>query len=134
MVLVILSDAIEKLKQARDIQDAVRGAPSRSTHSRTTGRPDLVRTIFDKIEKSECVVADVTIVGKVGGNLDRRFLGGGETCGEHQRQRILRLNIGGDSSINLLRLQRRVPEIDTGVCGLDSCRVEVFHERVGVSH
>lgn len=60
-----LNDAIEKLKQAPDIQDAVRQDLHLDQDIQgATGSPDLARTIFDKIEKSEVVVADVTIVGK----------------------------------------------------------------------
>lgn len=59
-----LKDAIEELKQAEEIE----GATRENLHldqgmEGVTGSPDLARTIFDKIEKAEVVVADVTIVG-----------------------------------------------------------------------
>jgi len=60
-----LKDAIGKLKQADEIEDATREALHLDQDLQgTTGSPDLVRTILKKIENSEVVVADVTIVGK----------------------------------------------------------------------
>jgi hypothetical protein len=59
-----LNNAIEKLKQDNSIEDAPRDLHLDHDIKDTTGSPDLVRTILEKIEKSEVVVADVTIVGK----------------------------------------------------------------------
>ncbi|MFZ1009759.1 MAG: hypothetical protein WAN65_23175 [Candidatus Sulfotelmatobacter sp.] len=60
-----LKDAIEKLKLADEIEDAIREALHLDQDIQgTTGSPDLVRTILEKIENSEVVVADTTIVGK----------------------------------------------------------------------
>jgi hypothetical protein len=61
-----LNDAIEKLKQDEDVEDAPRDLHLDHDIKNVTGSPDLVRTILEKIEKSEVVVADVTIVGKAG--------------------------------------------------------------------
>jgi hypothetical protein len=62
-----LKTAITELKQIEDIEEALRDDLHLDQDTQgTTGSPDLVRTIFDKIEKSEIVVADVTIVGKTG--------------------------------------------------------------------
>jgi hypothetical protein len=60
-----MRDAIEELKQADEIEDATREALHLDQDIQgTTGSPDLVPTILEKIENSEVVVADVTIVGK----------------------------------------------------------------------
>jgi hypothetical protein len=60
-----LKDAIGKLKQADEVEDATRDALHLDQDIQgATGSPDLVRTILEKIENSEVVVADVTIVGK----------------------------------------------------------------------
>jgi len=60
-----LKDAIQQLKQADEIKDATRDALHLDQDIQgTTGSPDLVRTILQKIENSEVVVADVTIVGR----------------------------------------------------------------------
>jgi hypothetical protein len=60
-----LKDAIEELKQAEEIEDATREKLHLDQDIQgVTGSPDLARTIFDKIEKAEVVVADATIVGK----------------------------------------------------------------------
>jgi hypothetical protein len=60
-----MSEAIKKLKQADEIEDATREALHLDQDIQgTTGSPDLVRTILGKIESSEVVVADTTIVGK----------------------------------------------------------------------
>jgi len=62
-----LRDAIEKLREAPDIEDAVRDALHLDQDIQgVTGSPDLARTIFGKIERSEVVVADVTLVGATG--------------------------------------------------------------------
>ena len=59
-----LNEAIEKLKQAEDIEEPTReGLHLDSDIQGTTGSPDLVRTIFEKIEKSDVFVGDVTAVG-----------------------------------------------------------------------
>ncbi len=60
-----LKDAVAKLKQDSDIEEPIREDLHIDQDIQgVTGSPDLARTIFDKIEKSEVVVADVTIVGK----------------------------------------------------------------------
>jgi hypothetical protein len=64
-----LKVAINRLKQAEDIDEPTRDDLHLDQDTQgTTGSPDLVRTIFGKIEESEVVVADVTIVGKTGEN------------------------------------------------------------------
>jgi hypothetical protein len=60
-----LKAAIDKLKQAEDIEEPARDDLHLDQDTQgTMGSPDLVSTIFGKIEKSEVVVADVTAVGK----------------------------------------------------------------------
>lgn len=63
-----LNDAVEKLKQGEKVEDAPRDIHLDHDIKNVLGSPDLVRTILDKIEKSEVVVADVTIVGKTAGD------------------------------------------------------------------
>lgn len=63
-----LKDAIDQLKQAPDIEEPTPGASREALHldqdiQGVAGSPDLARTIFDKIDLSEVVIADVTIVG-----------------------------------------------------------------------
>src|SRR5229473_6594420 len=61
-----LKDAVHQLKQASDIDEAVRERLHVDHDIKdTTGSPDLVRTIFEKIDAAEIVVADVTLVGAV---------------------------------------------------------------------
>src|SRR5437016_3034378 len=61
-----LKEAIEQLKQAPDIQEPIRDALHLDHDVKdVAGSPDLVRTILEKIEGSEVVIADVTLVGKV---------------------------------------------------------------------
>jgi hypothetical protein len=60
-----LKDAIEKLRQAAVIDDAVREALHLDQDIQgETGSPDLARTILKKISQSEVVVADITLVGE----------------------------------------------------------------------
>jgi hypothetical protein len=59
-----LNDAIEKLKDDKEVEEAPRDLHLDHDVKDVPGSPDLVRTILEKIEKSEVVVADVTIVGK----------------------------------------------------------------------
>lgn len=60
-----LKEAILRLSQAEEIEDAVRENLHLDQDIQgVTGSPDLVRTILDKIENSEVVVADATLVGK----------------------------------------------------------------------
>jgi hypothetical protein len=62
-----LKAAVNELKQTEDIEEALRENLHLDQDTQgTTGSPDLVSTIFGKIEKSEVVVADVTIVGRTG--------------------------------------------------------------------
>jgi hypothetical protein len=59
-----LQDAIDKLKQASEVEDAVRETLHLDQDIQgVTGSPDLARTIFEKIEQSQAVIADVTPVG-----------------------------------------------------------------------
>jgi len=58
-----LQRAIEKLKLSPDVEDAQRDIELDHDIKGVTGSPDLARTIFEKIDKSTIVVADVTIVG-----------------------------------------------------------------------
>ena len=68
-----LKGAINKLKQAEDIDEPIRDDIHLDQDTQgTTGSPDLVATIFGKIEKSEVIVADVTIVGKT--DEDKRLI------------------------------------------------------------
>jgi hypothetical protein len=68
-----LKVAINRLKQAEDIDEPTRDDLHLDQDTQgTTGSPDLVPTIFGKIEKSEVVVADVTIVGKT--DEDKRLI------------------------------------------------------------
>lgn len=65
--------AINRLKQAEDIDEPTRDDLHLDQDTQgTTGSPDLVPTIFSKIEKSEVIVADVTIVGKT--DEDKRLI------------------------------------------------------------
>jgi len=60
-----LKAAINNLKQAEDVDEPTRDDLHLDQDTQgTTGSPDLVPTIFSKIDKSEVVIADVTIVGK----------------------------------------------------------------------
>jgi hypothetical protein len=68
-----LKVAINRLKQAEDIDEPTRDDLHLDQDTQgTTGSPDLVPTIFGKTEKSEVVVADVTIVGKT--DEDKRLI------------------------------------------------------------
>jgi hypothetical protein len=59
-----LQDAIDKLRQAPDVEEPVREDLHLDHDIQgISGSPDLARTIFGKIEGSEVVVADVTLVG-----------------------------------------------------------------------
>jgi hypothetical protein len=65
--------AINRLKQAEDIDEPTRDDLHLDQDTQgVTGSPDLVPTIFGKIEKSEVIVADVTIVGKT--DEDKRLI------------------------------------------------------------
>jgi hypothetical protein len=59
-----LNDAIEKLRADNDVEDAPRDVHLDHDVKDVPGSPDLVRTILAKIEMSEVVVSDVTIVDK----------------------------------------------------------------------
>ena len=64
-----LKDAIKQLKQAPEIEEALRKEILLDSDIQNTlGSPDIARTIFRKIDESDVVVADVTIVGEVFGN------------------------------------------------------------------
>jgi hypothetical protein len=64
-----LKAAVNELKQAEEIEEVVREDLHLDQDTQgTAGSPDLVSTIFGKIEKSEVVVADVTIVAKTDGD------------------------------------------------------------------
>jgi hypothetical protein len=68
-----LKVAINRLKQAEDIAEPTRDDLHLDQDTQgTTGSPDLVPTIFRKIEDSEVIVADVTIVGKT--DEDKRLI------------------------------------------------------------
>jgi hypothetical protein len=61
-----LKDAIDQLKQTLDIEEPAREDLHLDQDiQEITGSPDLVRTIFDTIDQSAIVVADVTLVGSV---------------------------------------------------------------------
>lgn len=61
-----LREAIDELKQAPDIDEpTVREIYLDQDIQDTTGSPDLARTILDKIDNSDVVIADVTLVGKL---------------------------------------------------------------------
>lgn len=70
-----LKEAVEELKQAPDIEEPTSSENREALHldsdiQGVSGSPDLVRTIFDKIDKADVVVADVTLVGKVVEEID----------------------------------------------------------------
>lgn len=68
-----LKVAVNRLKQAEDIDEPTRDDLHLDQDTQgTTGSPDLVPTIFRKIEESEVIVADVTIVGKT--DEDKRLI------------------------------------------------------------
>jgi hypothetical protein len=68
-----LRAAIERLRQAEEIEEAMRDDLHLDHDIQgTTGSPDLARTILEKIENSEVVIADVTIVGKT--NDDKKLV------------------------------------------------------------
>ena len=63
-----IKDAIEILKQQPDIEEPTERDNREAIHldhdiQGTTGSPDLVRTILDKIDAAAVVIADVTAVG-----------------------------------------------------------------------
>jgi len=69
-----LNEAIEKLKDDKQVEDTPRDLHLDYDVKDVPGSPDLVRTILEKIEKSEVVVADVTIVGETpGGKKSHQF-------------------------------------------------------------
>ena len=62
-------EAISQLKQAPEIEEPTSRETREALHldhdiQGATGSPDLARTILDKIDISEVVIADVTLVGK----------------------------------------------------------------------
>lgn len=70
-----LLEAIQQLKQPPDIEEPTAKENREALHldhdlKGTTGSPDLARTIFDKIDASEVVVADVTLVGQTPDSTD----------------------------------------------------------------
>jgi hypothetical protein len=70
-----LQQAIEELKEAPNIEEPTAQLNREALHldhdvKGVTGSPDLVRTIFDKIDISEVVIADVTLVGQTPGVTD----------------------------------------------------------------
>src|ERR1035437_5263730 len=70
-----LQEAIEQLQEAPEIEEPTAKANREALHldhdvKGVTGSPDLARTIFDKIDRSEVVVADVTLVGQVPDGID----------------------------------------------------------------
>jgi hypothetical protein len=68
-----LKVAVDRLKQAEDIDEPTRDDLHLDQDTQgTTGSPDLVPTIFRKIEESEVIVADVTIVRKT--DEDKRLI------------------------------------------------------------
>ena len=61
-----LKGAVDQIKQTPDIEEPAREDLHLDHDIQgVTGSPDLVRTIFDKIDQSAIVVADVTLVGNV---------------------------------------------------------------------
>jgi len=71
----VLQAAIDELRQPRDVEepsDAERRETLHLDHDRkdVPGSPDLVRTIFNKIDASTVVVADVTPVGTTSAGKD----------------------------------------------------------------
>lgn len=68
-VRAALKEAIERLKEAPDVQEPTSAEAREDVHldhdrEGVTGSPDLARIIFEKIERSRVFVADVTLVGK----------------------------------------------------------------------
>jgi hypothetical protein len=61
-----LKDAIDELKQTSDIEEPIREALHLDQDiQEVAGTPDLARTIFNKIEAAQVVIADVTLIGEV---------------------------------------------------------------------
>ncbi len=65
-----LRDAIEELKEPPDFEEPTSRETREALHldqdiQGVTGSPDLARTILEKIDRSDVVVADVTLVGRV---------------------------------------------------------------------
>ncbi|MCX7144127.1 MAG: hypothetical protein NT123_24435 [Proteobacteria bacterium] len=64
-----LNDAINQLKQPPDIEEPTAREIREALHldydrQNVPGSPDLARTILDKIDASEVVIADVTLIGQ----------------------------------------------------------------------
>jgi len=71
LVRDVLREAINELKQAPDIDEpTAREIQLDQDIQDTTGSPDLARTILDKIDNSDVVIADVTLVGKLPDSTD----------------------------------------------------------------
>jgi hypothetical protein len=82
-----LRDAIEQLKQSPEIEEPRREALHLDHDIQgVAGTPDLANTIFEKIDNSEVVLADVTLVGKV--------FPSGETGGETSDKKLINSNVG----------------------------------------
>jgi hypothetical protein len=72
-----LQEAIQQLKEAPDIEEPTTKENREALHldhdvKGVTGSPDLASTIFDKIDVSEVVVADVTLVGQTPDTIDAK--------------------------------------------------------------
>jgi hypothetical protein len=72
-----LREAIEDLKETPDIEERTSQATRDALHldqdvSGVPGSPDLVPTIFGKIDKSAVIVADVTLVGQTPARTDKQ--------------------------------------------------------------
>lgn len=70
-----LLEAIDQLKQAPDIEEPTAKESREAIHldqdiQGTAGSPDLARTILEKIDNSDVVIADVTLVGKLPDSTD----------------------------------------------------------------
>lgn len=69
-----LEEAIVALQQDPDIQEAARDAELDHDRKGVPGSPDLANVILNKIGQSDAFVADVTPVGNVLGNTNKRLI------------------------------------------------------------
>jgi hypothetical protein len=111
-----LQEAIQHLKEPPDIEEPTAKENREALHldhdlKGTTGSPDLARTIFDKIDVSEVVVADITLVGQTPDSADDK----GETV---SGKKLINSNV----AIELGYALRAVS---------DRCVLMVFNEHFG---
>ena len=106
-----MRDAIGQLKQAPDIEEPTARESREALHldqdiQDVAGSPDLARTIFDKIDLSQVVVADVTIVGSVLENTEVEVKGA-------VRKELINSNVAIESDLRCHR--QRPPRRPLGI-------------------